>query len=517
MTKFDLPEKFARFYETVKDAFQKTRVVQAVKDRSLTGYPPSQDHPVWLRDHTYQMRGFRFFEPDLKSAVEVFAQTQGNDGCVYDHYDKEGKGTRVDVEADVEYLLVEAAYLAWQGTGDKKWLAGLLPNLEKAMAYSMGNGNRWSKKHRLVKRPFTLDTWDFVYNPDGIYNQRPHQAIDKDTKFCIMHGDNSGMYKSSCRLAFMYRRLGNAGRAKYWDGIAKDFLKRTNNLCWNGHFYTHQIHIDPVTIEGVEESRQLSLSNAFNLNRGIADFNQRCSIIEEYIRRRDEKKDSFAEWYGIHPPFPDYSFNGREFPPEWSINAYSYVNGGILPLVGGELARGAFENGFEEYGMDILDRYFNLLDTVGPYVWYYPDKKPGLSFTPPDVWGLSAMFAAMLEGLVGVKDKDSLFKRVSFSPRLLVAGIADGSATIEYAASGANFSYEYSLDQKKNILTLKYSGNNIREVSCHVLLPPGMKAVKVTQSRKPLPFKNETLRKSPYVNFTTPGKGNISIVFKKIL
>ena len=79
-------------------------------------------------------------------------------------------------------------------------------------------------------------------------------------------------------------------------------------------------------------------------------------------------------------------------------NPGEYVNGGIMPLVGGELARGAFDHGFEAYGFDILQRYYSLIaGTNASYLWYYPIGQPGISGAdtiPTDGWGSSAMLAA---------------------------------------------------------------------------------------------------------------------------
>jgi hypothetical protein len=64
----------------------------------------------------------------------------------------------------------------------------------------------------------------------------------------------------------------------------------------------------------------------------------------------------------MYPPFAR-GF-GRHGP-------WHYVNGGVAPMVAGELAHGAFEHGFEAYGVDILDRVAALgrqYDTV-PRAW----------------------------------------------------------------------------------------------------------------------------------------------------
>jgi hypothetical protein len=176
-------------------------------------------------------------------------------------------------------------------------------------------------------------------------------------------------------------------------------------MCWNGRFYTHFVKQTPVTIAGVDESAQLSLSNPMDINRGVADHDQAVSILREYRRRR-ESTGAFAEWFAIDPPFPDGIFGDGRL-----VGGASY-NGGIMPLVGGELARAAFEHGLEAYGVEILQQYHGLISAKGEtFLWYFPDgtacgveTSPSREALPTDGWGSSAMLWALVEGLAGVVD-----------------------------------------------------------------------------------------------------------------
>lgn len=342
----------------------------------------------WLRDDTHALKATKYHEPDVTSLVQVFLDHQRPDGMVYDLFTSAGEWDphgqrwlahnsrlniwgpawagftsdqrhrleRIPVEADVEYLLVENAYQVWQATGDDAWLAQRLPALERAMRYSMTSPLRWSPEHRLVKRGFTIDTWDFQHrlvekaHPNG--NKNPsgwwdHMWIDERTPWCLMHGDNTGMMQACTQLARMHERLGNADASRDWAAEAEAFRAGLDRVCWNGRFFTHQVHLDPIPGDvGVDEAAVLSLSNAYALNRGIAGV-QAASIIREYQQRRATSKDrSFAEWFTIDPPFTS-GFADR--PGD-------YVNGGVSPIIAGELARGAFAHGFEAYGVDILQR-----------------------------------------------------------------------------------------------------------------------------------------------------------------
>src|SRR4029078_779037 len=127
---------------------------------------------------------------------------------------------------------------------------------------------------------------------------------------------------------------------------------------------------------------------------------------------------AFAEWYSIDPPFPPVSFGMAEGKGE---QQGEYVNGGLMPLVGGELARGAFRVGGERYGFDILSRYSFLIgDTNASYLWYYPAGNPGKSgpeTLPSDGWGASAMLAALLEAAAEIENQGARYQDVQLSPR----------------------------------------------------------------------------------------------------
>ena len=72
---------------------------------------------------------------------------------------------RMELEADVEYLVVEGAWQCYRMTGDDKWLASVLPALEKGIDYQTSDPMRWEPSLGLCIRPYTIDTWDYT-NPD---------------------------------------------------------------------------------------------------------------------------------------------------------------------------------------------------------------------------------------------------------------------------------------------------------------------------------------------------------------
>jgi len=511
--------EFDLLYRAVRSFLEQDQLDLMIDGQAVHGYRTPDARSIWIRDHSDMIRGFRYFDPDLTSAIQHFADTQAASGRVFDYFttfpeklpsERENwtKYVRVPVEADVEYRFVKAAYLAWQAGGDDAWIRGVMPNLERAMAYILNHRWYWDEAHGLVKRPYTIDTWDFAYTA-GRHDWLQFQITD-DTHWGLMHGDNSGYYEAFRLLARLYRRMGDTRRASSWDARAATLRANLNRACWNGRFYTHFVKLTPVTIPGVNEAAQLSLSNPMDINRGVADHEQAVSILREYQRRR-ESTGAFAEWFAIDPPFPDGIFGDER------LVAGAYCNGGIMPLVGGELARAAFEHGFESYGVEILGQYHRLISANGEtYLWYFPDGTASSVATstspealPTDGWGSSAMLWALVEGLAGVVDEGCLFDAVTLSPRWQAAGIDEAEVSVSYAASGHGVSYGYRVTGGR--IEIEVEGAPA-DVKCHVLLPPGSRVRAVRHGASELPFRLAAIESSGYVDFEARVAGRAGFI-----
>ena len=463
-------------YPRIKRLMAEARVSYELHGRLITGYRSPDNPLLWLRDHVYQGRGFRYFEQDVTSLLDAFRDAQLPDGSlpdVIDYPDRYVKAFRKEVESDVEFLYIQGVYEAWQMTGDDQWLQSHLPALRRAATYITTNPLRWNANRGLVRRPYTIDMWDFAYGPTTISpdgKPAPRHWIEPDTIWGTFHGDNTGLAYALFLLARIENRVGDTKRAQQYYELSDAIMQRLNELAWNGRFFTHFIPEDPTfTPTGVDPATQLSLSNAYALNRRVLSVGQAQAIIETYYARRDFNR-AFAEWYSIDPPFPAGSFGmagGKgEQPGE-------YVNGGIMPLVGGELARGAFTFGFEPYGRDILRRYANLLRlTNASYLWYYPDGRPGISgpdTIPTDGWGASAMLGALFEGLAGIVDDSSRYEDTIVSPRWPVEpSVTRAEVVVRYPASDGYFAYRWQRDERGIQLYITGSG---RTAYVRLLLP----------------------------------------------
>ncbi|HLP15359.1 MAG TPA: hypothetical protein VK470_03810 [Bacteroidota bacterium] len=487
--------------------------------RHVRGYRTPDAPSIWIRDYSDMMRGFRYWESDMKSVVDHFAEMQSARGWIFDYFtmtpekvpcEKENwaKYVRVPVEADVEFRFVKAAYMAWQATGDDAWIRGLLPAMDRALEYVITDDWRWDAAVKLVKRAYTMDTWDFDYTA-GRHSWLNFQ-ITPDTFWGIMHGDNSGYFEAFMQMSALYAHLKQAKRSAYWKKQADEIRRRANKLCFNGEFYTHFVKRVPVTIEGVDEASQLSLSNAMDINRGMATHRMAVSILNEY-KTRGQRGDSFAEWYSIDPPFPDGIWGDEK------IVKGMYCNGGIMPLVGGEIARAAFEHGFERYGVETLLKYETLTQSNESYLWYFPsgehatiEKSTSPDSSPTDGWGSSAMLYALIEGLAGIVDEHKLYTRVRLAPRWLAAGCSTARACAAYGASGASIEYEFLYDEPKRTIALEISGK--ADVALHLLLPDGMKAKKMIVNGKPFAFTNTKVEQSAYADAAFAVKNTATVV-----
>jgi len=502
--------EFDNLFPMVQAFLQKNILDVVVDGKKIRGYRSPDAKSIWIRDYSDMIRGFKYFEQDLKSTVEHFAETQSSSGRIFDYFttfpeklpcerENWSKYVRVPVEADVEYRFVKAAFLVWQATGEDIWLQKLLPHMKKALLYVLNHAWRWDSRYHLVKRAYTIDTWDFAYTA-GTHEWLQFQITD-DTYWGIMHCDNSGYYEAFSIMTLLYNTFHDQKKARYWQKMANAIKTEMNRVCWNGNFYTHFVKLCPVEIPGVEETAQLSLSNPMAINRKAASHEMAVSIISEYLRRKD-KTAAFAEWFSMDPPFPDGIFGDEK------LRRGRYVNGGIMPLVGGELAKAAFDHGFETYGVDILKRYYGMISKSGEsFLWYFPDGTAPTMETstspeasPADGWGSSAMLYALLEGLAGIEDRGKGFDTVRISPRWLSANVHEAEVQVEYRASGAHIGYKFSLEPDILVMDVQTPSS---VVQFHILLSKNTCVDRVLVNKKELNFTHSQIEQSRYVDFET--------------
>ena len=369
--------------------------VKGMNDKLYRGFV------ITSRDHVHGLKGMKYWYGEIKEWMDAYAEHQPEDGMVWDFFKNRNKKmthfemrfpekfwkvlengevifARQPVMNDLEYMFILGIYRTWKATGDDYWMENKLDNCLKAMNYAMSSPYTWSEKYKLIKRPFCIDLWDFSSDFDAALVGGDNMlAIPGVSEYGIMHGDNTGMIEATACLAEMLFRAGRKQDAEVVQTKREGLLQRLYELSWNGEFFTHFVPENPGFERpfGVDQSKQVSLSNAYALNRGI-DHEKAVSIIKTYQKLRNAEPNGQAEWYCMYPPFQK-GFGHH--------TAWHYVNGGISTMVAGELAHGAFEHGFEEYGTDILNRLVKFGEKYGQMhnVWrgIIPDE-PDRNFYP---------------------------------------------------------------------------------------------------------------------------------------
>ena len=470
----------------------------------------------WIRDHVHVMKAMRHWEYDLKSFLDFIIETQREDGQFYElikqvddkhwsfvnedcyvMYPEDNLSlVRLELEADIEYLVVEGAVYLYKTTGDDAWLKKVLPKLEKGIDYMMSDEKRFDKKHGLVKRPFTIDTWDFTYLPDAGENRR----INPNSPMSIMHGDNSGVYQAMNQLAWFNRRLGNEEKAREWEVRAEVLKGNIFKHLWNGKFFIHQLHLNHNGLDNLENER-LSLSNTYDINRGLTDTEQSRSIIQEYMARR-ERTDCFAEWFSIDPPYEKF----------YTHKKGRYVNGAISPFTAGELAKAAFNNGYEEYGWDIIQRFIQLVERDGTIYFLYDTDGTPQPEGGPSAWGAAALVSAVDEGLAGINDAGTNYDEIVFAPKFPVTHYTELRYLTGYEVTKAMVDVRYILTDEGMRYDIYSPANKIH---AHILLPKGRSCRKLLLNGNETTFSTETIGGSEYINAdcTADGKVSFEILF----
>mgnify|MGYP006285974251 CR=1 FL=1 len=330
----------------------------------------------WFQDHVHVFKAMKYFDRDVTSGFDLWAMGQREDGMLADNCyqpwgaykswltrfgerfvwtlgDRKESSTfyiRIPVENMSEFTFLEGIYYAWKATGDDAWMEQKLEHCIKAVDYATSDEYRWSEKYQLLKRGYTIDIWDFQPTQDiEVWDGDIMMAKPGVTEYSVMYGDNVGMSVGCKYLAEMLAYAGRPDEAEKYRQLGETLLERLNKLAWNGDFYTHHVQENPDYQRDFGDTpvdRQVTISNAYAINRRIGHEKAKA-IIETYQEiRRKMPESSPGEWYLCYPPYET----------GWHLDKWEYMNGGVSSIVGGEVAHGAFEHGFEAYGADSLRR-----------------------------------------------------------------------------------------------------------------------------------------------------------------
>lgn len=475
---------------------------------------PYMAHPKWLRDHIHEMKAFKHWDYDLKEYLDFIIKNQNEKGFFYemvqdnnDYHCKimpdefmlhlpESKLTfvRLEVEADIEYLVVEGAVTVYKATGDEMWIKSVLPALERGIDYMTSDEKRWSKEYGVIKRGFTIDTWDFMDT------ERDIRYLSDDTPISVMHGDNSGVYQAMIQLCWLNERFGNTKKAAEWKKRAAQLKENVDKLCWNGSFYTHQVHLNHTGVDSKENIR-LSLSNTYDINRGFTTDEQSKSIIAEYKMRRNSD-NCFAEWFTVDPPYKKFKF----------YESGTYINGAISSLTAGELAKAAFGNGEDDYGWDIIKRLIELVDKNGELFFMYNPETAENAGGGPSGWGAASVLSAIEEGLFGIIDSGVCYDSMSFSPSVGVTEYNEIKYITGYKVSHTFIEMHYIRKPNREIYTLCCPSDKIH---CHILVSNGFIPQNVSVNGKNIDFSTVTTGSLYYVDFDIRYNSGAELDFDK--
>lgn len=484
------------FLQKLRDTIQTNRRIVFIDEK------PIVCNLNWIRDHVHVMKGWMHWERDPLSFLQLILDTQRADGQYYEllkqmddvHwqfvppdcrrlYPEDNQSlVRLELEADVEYLVVEGALNYYRMTGDDAWLARALPALEKGIDYQTRDPKRWDPETRLCIRPYTIDTWDFTSAPNSGHDR----SIHPDETMCAMHGDNTGVYQAMTQLAWMNDRLGRTEKAASWRVRAASLRADVMKTLWNGRFFEHQ---HPVRggrpIDGRERER-LSLSDAYALNRGILTPEESRALVDEFQARR-RTSAAFAEWCSVDPPYPKFGI----YP------AGQYVNGGVSPFTAGELAKGAFACGREAYAWDVLARFMDLVERDGAVYFLYEPKTRKPLGGGPSAWGAAALMDAVDKGLAGIVDEGTGYDVVAFSPRWPVTPYREIRYATGYEATGKLVDCRGLVADAGLRYRLRSPAKSVR---AHILLPAGRSARRLLLNGREIPFAVSRVDASVYVD-----------------
>lgn len=528
-------------------------------DNAIRGYKNGAAPRLDCDENALALWSGAFFEADSSSALDAQLRAARPDGSLFNRIDalpddvpngvpprgesfddllRNLRFERENLQSQSESRAILAAFRVWQTNGDTTSLLSRLPILERAIEYSFRHPQRWSSELELPKRAFTLDAWPIAFQAKSSTRNAPATSSN-DTKWCVHAGDACRLFEASVALAQLFRAVGQASDEEKWRERAAHLEAQINSVGWNGHFYTHQIHLDAVRLRGLDEARQLAACNVFAMNSGVCGQEQCASILREYQRRRElQLENSFCEWWSVQPPFAAESFG---------VAPGNDANGGCWPQIGGELARAALSHGFESYGVETLRRFHDLaVKSRRLWPWYAPDGTPGRNSgaieysifanagaaaaagaganvnsesetrdaqnTSHNAVAASAMLRALIEGVCGIRDEASLFSSLTLAPRWPATGQSSADVELSYAASANYVSYRWALDGGR--MTLDYE-SKAKHVNFDLLLPRGNLPERVALNGRTHEYTLAPVEKSKYVRFSTDRKrGTVAVTLK---
>jgi hypothetical protein len=182
-----------------------------------------------------------------------------------------------------------------------------------------------------------------------------------------------------------------------------------------------------------------------------------------------------------------------------------------MPLVGGELARGAFRQGQSDAGFATLEYYWlRMLSRGRTFLWYHRDGAEGVGSDdtiPTCGWGTATMLAALIEGAAGVVDNAIAYRDVTVTPRWGATRDVRGAYVVaRYAAGDGYVAYRWQQGDRAIGVDITGSADRTRLA---IALPPGAgsgrrSSLSVTRNGAPAPYTVEERADARYVVLESP-------------
>ena len=184
-----------------------------------------------------------------------------------------------------------------------------------------------------------------------------------------------------------------------------------------------------------------------------------------------------------------------------------YVNGAISPFTAGELAKAALNNGYEEYGWEIIQRFIELVERDGNiYFLYDPDLTPQPE-GGPSAWGAAALVSAVDEGLAGINDVGVNYDEIFFAPKFPVTYYTELRYLTGYEVTKTMVDVRYILNDKG----MRYDiYSPAKRIQAHILLPKNKKCKTLLIDGNEFGFESELVGESSYINFITEANKKVS-------
>ena len=177
------------------------------------------------------------------------------------------------------------------------------------------------------------------------------------------------------------------------------------------------------------------------------------------------------------------------------------MNGAISPFTAGELAKGAFRNGREKYGWDVISRWIDKIEKDKTIYFLY-NRTTGASISEgagPSAWGAAALLDAIEEGLAGIVDAGTGYDVLEFSPRWCVTPYTELRYVTGYELTRKYVDVRYIVRPRGIRCNVK---SPAKKIVAHVLLPEGKTPRTLLVNGEGTPFEISAVGESKYVDFS---------------